>query len=202
RLAELGRIDAPEDVFHLSNRDLEAFVLGRWGGQGARELSTDRRAQWRAWLTESPADVITWQVNGESHSPAPVPEITREPGMDFASGGRFTRWRGVAASSGRVTGIARVLRGPGGGARLKRGEGLVAPSTDPGWTPLFLRAGAIVMETGGYISHGAIVAREYGLPAVVNMPGILQHISDGDRLVVDGDLGEVLRLASVEQPEP
>jgi pyruvate,water dikinase len=72
----------------------------------------------------------------------------------------------------------------------------VAPSTDPGWTPLFLRAGAVVMETGGYISHGAIVAREYGLPAVVNLPGILQHIADGDRLIVDGDLGEVIRLAA------
>jgi pyruvate,water dikinase len=51
------------------------------------------------------------------------------------------------------------------------------------------------METGGYISHGAIVAREYGLPAVVNIPGILQHIADGDLLVVDGDIGEVARLA-------
>jgi pyruvate,water dikinase len=50
------------------------------------------------------------------------------------------------------------------------------------------------METGGYISHGAIVAREYGLPAVVNLPGLLQHITDGDRLLVDGDLGEVIRL--------
>lgn len=48
---------------------------------------------------------------------------------------------------------------------------MVAPSTDPGWTPLFLKAGAVVMETGGFLSHGAIVAREYGIPAVVNIPG-------------------------------
>ena len=70
---------------------------------------------------------------------------------------------------------------------------LVAPSTDPGWTPLFLRASAVVMEVGGYLSHGAIVAREYGIPAVVNIPGLLTAIHDGDRLVVDGDRGRVIR---------
>jgi pyruvate,water dikinase len=71
---------------------------------------------------------------------------------------------------------------------------LVAPSTDPSWTPLFLKAGALVMETGGYISHGAIVAREFGIPAVVNLPGILARIRTGDVLEVDGTRGIVRRL--------
>ncbi len=69
---------------------------------------------------------------------------------------------------------------------------LVAPSTDPGWTPLFLRASAVVAEVGGYLSHGAIVAREYGLPAVANIPGLLEAVRDGSQLSVDGDTGEVL----------
>ena len=69
---------------------------------------------------------------------------------------------------------------------------LVAPSTDPGWTPLFLRASAVVMEVGGYLSHGAIVAREYGLPAVVNVREALTAIPDGGLVEVDGDAGEVI----------
>ncbi len=76
---------------------------------------------------------------------------------------------------------------------MHAGEILAAPSTDPGWTPLFLRAKALVTETGGYLSHGAIVAREYGLPAVVNVPGLLGQLRDGESVEVDGDSGEVKR---------
>ncbi len=77
---------------------------------------------------------------------------------------------------------------------MKRGDVLVAPSTDPGWTPLFLRASAIVMETGGYLSHGAVVAREFGIPAVVNVRDVMAQIRDGDQLRVDGDRGVVTHL--------
>lgn len=75
--------------------------------------------------------------------------------------------------------------------RLQPGDIMVAPSTDPGWTPLFLKAGAVVMETGGFLSHGAIVAREYGVPAVVNIPGVMRVIKDGYQVVVDGDEGKI-----------
>lgn len=74
---------------------------------------------------------------------------------------------------------------------MTRDDVLVAPSTDPGWTPLFLRASAIVMETGGYLSHGAVVAREFGIPAVVNVRDAMIQIRDGNRLQVDGDKGVV-----------
>ncbi|SSW73031.1 Prodigiosin synthesizing transferase PigC [Achromobacter agilis] len=70
---------------------------------------------------------------------------------------------------------------------------LVAPSTDPAWTPLFLRAGALVMEAGGYLSHGAIVAREFGIPAIVNVQGVLEHVATGDALDVDATRGTVRR---------
>jgi rifampicin phosphotransferase len=103
-------------------------------------------------------------------------------------------WHGIGVSAGRATGVARTIRHPDEGTRLGLGEILVAPSTDPGWTPLFIRASAVVMETGGYLSHGAIVAREYGLPAVVNIPDILSHIKDGETLTVDGDAATVGRL--------
>ena len=76
---------------------------------------------------------------------------------------------------------------------MQPGESLVAPATDPGWTPLFLKIAGLVVETGGQMSHGAIVAREFALPAVVNLPGILQAIRDGDEIEVDGLRGEVRR---------
>jgi len=67
----------------------------------------------------------------------------------------------------------------------------VAPSTDPGWTPLFLKAAALVMEAGGSLSHGAIVAREYGIPAVINVPGVMKVIKDGQTITVDGEEGKI-----------
>lgn len=103
-------------------------------------------------------------------------------------------WRSLGVTSGRATAVARSIRHPCEGTRLGVGDILVAPSTDPGWTPLFIRASAVVMETGGYLSHGAIVAREYGLPAVVNIPDIPSHIGDGETLTVDGDAATVERV--------
>jgi pyruvate,water dikinase len=77
---------------------------------------------------------------------------------------------------------------------MPAGAILVAPSTDPAWTPLFLRAGAVVMEAGGYLSHGAIDAREFGIPTVVNVQGILRQVASGDWREVDAARGTVRRL--------
>lgn len=77
------------------------------------------------------------------------------------------------------------------GARLEPGEILVAPSTDPGWTPLFMTAGALVMEMGGVVSHGAVVAREYGIPAVVGVADATTRLRDGQSITVDGAAGTV-----------
>jgi rifampicin phosphotransferase len=89
-----------------------------------------------------------------------------------------------------VSGKARVILDPGN-AHLEPGEILVAPSTDPGWTPLFLTAGGLVMEMGGPMSHGAIVAREYGIPAVVGVPDATERLETGQRITVDGSEGIV-----------
>jgi rifampicin phosphotransferase len=97
---------------------------------------------------------------------------------------------GTPASAGDVAGPARIVLDPVG-AHLEPGEILIAPSTDPGWTPLFLTAGGLVMEMGGANSHGAVVAREYGIPAVVGVPGATQRIRTGQRVRVDGTAGLV-----------
>ena len=102
---------------------------------------------------------------------------------------------GTAASAGTVTAAARVILDPVG-AHLEPGEILVAPSTDPGWTPLFLTAGGLVMEMGGANSHGAVVAREYGIPAVVGVAQATRHIKTGQRVTVDGTSGLVVPGAS------
>ncbi|GAA2899113.1 hypothetical protein GCM10020220_105850 [Nonomuraea rubra] len=86
--------------------------------------------------------------------------------------------------------MARVVLDPIG-AHLEPGEILVCPSTDPGWTPLFLTAGGLVMEMGGAMSHGAVVAREYGIPAVVGVPGATQRITSGQEITVNGAAGTV-----------
>src|ERR1041384_8198582 len=91
--------------------------------------------------------------------------------------------RGAPASPGVVTGAARVIHDPAG-AHLEPGEILVAPATDPGWTPLFLTAAGLVMEMGGAMAHGAVVAREYGIPAVVGVPGATERLRDGQEVTV------------------
>lgn len=97
---------------------------------------------------------------------------------------------GTPASAGTATGRVRVILDPVG-AHLEPGDILVAPSTDPGWTPLFLTAGALVMEMGGVISHGAVVAREYGIPAVVGVPDATTRLRTGQTVTVDGAAGTI-----------
>src|SRR6266536_3485692 len=108
--------------------------------------------------------------------------------------------RGSPASPGVASGTARVIRSPAG-ARLEPGEILVVPSTDPGWTPLFLTAGALVMEMGGMMSHGAVVAREYGIPAVVGVAGATEQITTGQRVTVDGSAGTVVLEVGPKEEE-
>jgi phosphoenolpyruvate synthase/pyruvate phosphate dikinase len=99
--------------------------------------------------------------------------------------------RGTPASAGRAVGIARVIMGAPDFGRLAAGDVLVCPTTTPAWTPLFASAAALVTDTGGILSHAAIVAREYGLPAVVGCEMATSAIRDGARVEVDGETGRV-----------
>ncbi|RRD43433.1 PEP/pyruvate-binding domain-containing protein [Buchananella hordeovulneris] len=110
-----------------------------------------------------------------------------------AAGQASADLRGVPASGGRATGVARIIRSPADFARLQAGDVLVCPYTDPTWTPLFSLAVAVVTQTGGPLSHAAIVAREYGIPAVMGLAQALS-LPDGTRLLVDGSRGLVTVL--------
>lgn len=166
-----------------------SFLNGVWDGQGAQTLVHDHKMQRDAWLNETPNDVFICDAQGHSTELPTAFEIKAVESYERSSGRNVY---GLGASPGQASGRTRVIRHPNEGQSLQAGEILVAPSTDPGWTPLFLRASAIVMETGGYLSHGAIVARELGIPAVINIPGLLQTIQDGQLLTVDGDKGHII----------
>jgi pyruvate,water dikinase len=163
-------------VFFITWEEAQAVLTGEEGGRGLAALVRDRRARHKDLEKLIPPDFL------EEDAPhLAVPEKV--------GGGDALTGLGVAA--GRAEGPARLIHQPAEGNRLLKGDVLVAPGTDPAWTPLFLRASALVMETGGIISHGAIVAREYGIPAVINVPGALQVLADGTPVTVDGDEGRV-----------
>ena len=171
-LASAGRIERAQDLWFLTLTDIRRCL----DGEDLRPLVASRRAQYEREMRRRHVPRVLLS-DGTDAEAAYAPATT---------GGL----RGTPASPGVASGIARVLRSPGDG-RLEPGEILVAPATDPGWTPLFLTAGALVMEMGGMMSHGAVVAREYGIPAVVGVPGATERIRTGDRVTVDGSAGSV-----------
>jgi len=177
RLEERGILAEKADVFHCSWAELFSILKGDWNGHGLK-LLVEERKEWMEKMEElSPPD---YYIDETSH----FAEATL-PGSD-------SFLQGLGVSAGRASGLAKLLRHPDQEKKLNMGDVLVAPSTDPAWTPLFLRASAIVVESSsGAASHGAIVAREFGIPAVLNIPGVMRLIKDGQNVVVDGDEGKV-----------
>jgi rifampicin phosphotransferase len=173
-LAARGLLDAAADVFFLDLREVRSALTG-----------TDHRGVVAGRHEEYARELRRRHVPRVLLSDGTEPEALATAGT--APDGALV---GTPASAGTVTAAARVVLDPVG-AHLEPGEVLVAPSTDPGWTPLFLTAGALVMEMGGANSHGAVVAREYGIPAVVGVPAATSRIATGMRVTVDGASGVV-----------
>lgn len=185
-LADAGSIDHAGDVFFLD------FDDARRGLDGAdlRDLVAQRREDYELELRRRHVPRVLLSDGTEPEAlPSGLHGRTGAPasGAPMPDGALL----GTPASAGTVTAVARVIMDPVG-AHLEPGEILVAPSTDPGWTPLFLTAGGLVMEMGGPNSHGAVVAREYGIPAVVGVPDATSRISSGQTITVDGATGTVV----------
>jgi pyruvate,water dikinase len=181
RLAAAGAVDEAEDVFLLRLKELEA--LGRaWPPPDAtvrrlRATVEDRRKRRTAL-----ADV-------------PVVEVNHDDAPEAVEGALLT---GTPGSAGVAEGRVRLIRGPAEFGRLETGDVLVAPFTNPSWTPLFSLAQAVVVDTGAAMSHAAIVAREYGIPAVMGAAGATATLRDGQWVRVDGSRGAVF---AAEHPE-
>ncbi len=165
---------AADDVMFLTLDEVGTALDGAdLTGLVARRRATHRRELRRRVV---PVALLSDGTDVESTMPAPA--------------GGAGLLRGVGAATGRVTGPARVVTDPAT-AHLEPGEILVTATTDPGWTPLFLTAGALVTETGAIMAHGPTVAREYGIPAVISVPGATSRIVTGQVITVDGAAGTV-----------
>ncbi|WP_433730195.1 PEP/pyruvate-binding domain-containing protein [Actinoplanes sp. CA-051413] len=170
-LTAAGRLDRPDDIM---------FVTLDEAGTDAdlREVAAARKLVHQRESRRRTVPVALLSDGTDVETVLPVP-----PARDGAL-------PGVGASAGRVTGPARVVRDPAT-ARIEPGDILVAATTDPGWTPLFLTAAALVTETGAIMAHGPTVAREYGIPAVISVPGATEKITTGQLITVDGATGTV-----------
>jgi pyruvate,water dikinase len=189
RLAERGQLSAPDDVFFLYKDEL---VAAFGDGSDQRQLTAQRRAEVSAWATITPPpalgtppppdddpfmDALTVRLLGITPPDGTAPE----PGV----------LKGVAGSPGVVTGTAKVVRSLAEASVLDDGDIMVCEMTLPPWVPLFSIVGGVVTDTGGVLSHCAIVAREYGLPAVVGTQVGTTTIQSGQTITVDGNAGVV-----------
>ncbi len=190
RLVERGALEAPEEVFDLSLAELRARAYED-PPQRLRARITARQAERARFQTSKPPSFLgvprpfmpvesglmraMFRANGDLASPQPNPDSLN----------------GSPGASGRARGPARVIRTLAEAHKLQPGDVLVAPATLPSWTPYFATAAAIVTNTGGMLCHAAVVAREYGIPAVVGTRTATEALRDGQLIEVDGDAGLV-----------
>lgn len=191
RATEGGELDDPRDLYMLTADELDAY-LG--APRAMRDELASRRADWIDLFELQPPFVI---ADGQV---PPVYTWARKRGAPVVDSGAAagTVLRGISGSAGTATGRARVVTDPFDAAGLEPGDILVAANTDPSWTPLFLVAGAVVVDTGSQISHSVIVSRELGLPCVIAAAGATTTIPDGALVTVDGSAGTV----RIEEHEP
>jgi pyruvate,water dikinase len=207
-LSERGFFPDSEDIFHLTHYELEEAIIDlmtSWSNGSAPRGP----ARWPALVKERKAALAEWAKHETAPALGPVPDVIDDPAIVMLWG--ITRenldvWlaesdqpdsneiKGFAASSGVVEGVARVVKTVEEINRLHRGDILVCQVTNPSWAPIFHKISAAVSDIGGSMSHAAIVAREYGLPAVVGTGTATQKIKDGQRIRVDGGRGVVTIL--------
>ena len=175
RLKEQGILSCPDNIFFLEISELETVATGgasfNW-----RECIEMRRREYEKNLKLSPPPLVVGKFDPNA------------PSWPVANAGAKLL-EGIPASPGIVTGPARVILRTNDHEQVLPGEILIAPFTDPAWSPYFITAAGVVMEQGGILSHGSIVAREYGLPAVTNVASATRVIRTGDLVQVDGNRG-------------
>ncbi|WP_285104461.1 phosphoenolpyruvate synthase [Paenibacillus sp. UMB4589-SE434] len=179
-----GILQQRDDIFYLTLPEMKAVISGSMQ-QDIQSLIMTRKESYRHYRRLHPPRVMTSEgeiIEGRMDSgDAPVGSLI-----------------GTPVSPGVVEGKARIILDPSTAA-LKAGEILIAPYTDPGWTPLFLQAKGLITEIGGVMTHGAVVAREYGIPAVVGIERATTRIQNGDWIRLDGTQGHVMVLQEAQQ---
>jgi len=177
RLHDKNILENEDDVFFLRHEEV-APVVNSNADFDIKKVIGARRAEYDKNRSITPPDVVFGPFDPDTYIPDAIDEQAEV-------------LQGFGVSPGSATGKARVILRADTQEQLLAGEILVAPFTDPGWTPYFVPAAAIVMDEGGIFSHGSIVAREYGLPAAVNVGNATKIIKTGQTIQVDGDRGVV-----------
>ncbi|HYY57092.1 MAG TPA: PEP/pyruvate-binding domain-containing protein, partial [Pyrinomonadaceae bacterium] len=186
RLVERGLIDERDDYFYLTREEISASVDDAGMAARLRSIVASRKAEIETWRhLEMPL------LMRESE----LPSLMRRAALPLLAGDG-TELRGLCVSAGCIEGEVLVMRDASEFARMKRGAILVAPATDPSWTPLFTLASGVIVEVGGTLSHASTVAREYGLPALANLKDATKLLKDGDRVRLDATNGVVRLLGS------
>jgi phosphohistidine swiveling domain-containing protein len=187
RFAEMGAIQQADDIFWLERSEVEALVRDLERDKPLEDLTAsvqERKALWRARKALTPPPQLP---PGKKYMGFDM-EAVLAGGEGAAEGNAI---KGVAASPGKITGTARVVHGPEDFDQMRPGDVLVASITTPAWTPLFAMASAVVTDVGGPLSHGSIVAREYGIPAVLGTAVATKLVRNGQTITVDGSTGVV-----------
>ncbi len=164
----------------------------------ARDLGDDVWFHtWRELLADDRTNVARARETYDSYRSFQAPNEVGsrygrgDPSTDESPATGEGRFQGIGASQGEVTAIARIARSVEEASRVEKGAVLVCPFTDPGWTPVLDRVAGVVTETGGLLSHAAVICREYGIPAVLDVRGATRRIRDGQRIRIDGGRGTV-----------
>ena len=185
-----GLLSEPGDIFFLEFSEIRRLVSGT--DQGLRKLLPQVLQQRRLQLEQHRQLTTVPSLFYGNEPPSPLASYTSSDPL--GSPGEYTsqhRLQGIGASAGQVEGWVRILRNLQAVGNIDRQTILVVPYTDSGWAPLLARAGGLIAEVGGRLSHGAIVAREYGIPAVMDIQNATQLFRDGQRVRIDGQLGVV-----------
>jgi phosphohistidine swiveling domain-containing protein len=186
RMHQAGAFQEPTDIFWLEASEIEAYLAALDDGQTFASILD--KVETRKASVETAKKLMPPTQLPPSKTYMGIPIEAFVPG---AGGQEGNKLKGVGASAGRVTGTACVLHGPEEFDRMQQGGILVAKMTTPAWTPLFAMAAAVVTDIGGPLSHGSIVAREYGIPAVLGTEAATRVIQNGQQITVDGDAGLV-----------
>ena len=173
RLLQAERLKCEDDIFFLEFPEAKALEAGTAEWQDLEPVIHERRLRYQRQSLERPRESFNIQAR--------IPLLTADDNLLV----------GDCASPGVATGIARVIRDPSVSADLATGDVLVAPYTDPAWTPLFPGAAAIIVEVGSYLSHAGTVAREYGIPCLVDVHGCTEKIRSGQSLKINASEGWV-----------
>ncbi len=182
-LAARGIVKARQDIFYARRLEIRDHFRGVLSGEELGKIIAARKEEWQVYADESLRS-----------SAGSYPAFLRGDELLVAARPTAQEWRGRGVSPGRVRGSVRIARHHDELVHIREGEILVAPSSDPAWTPVFARLRGLVLERGGVLSHGAVVAREYGLPAVVGLTGITDELREGEMIEVDGSAGIVRRI--------